>query len=74
MALERGNYTDIMERGEYSIDPRDLVRHTPPVEFGTVGIIDREAFESHFGPIDQSAIGPVRIERPAAEEIELIAA
>ena len=49
MALERGNYTDIMERGEYSIDPRDLVRHTPPVEFGTVGIVDREAFNRLMG-------------------------
>lgn len=47
MVSERENYFDRWERGEYSIDPRDLVRREP-VKFGSVGVIDREAFDRFF--------------------------
>lgn len=67
------------ERGECSIDPKYLVP-TRPVEFGTVGVIDREAFERHFGKTDQelvfenSGIVDAGVERPAVEEILILAA
>ena len=62
----RGNYFDRWERGEYSIDPRDLVPYVPPVEFGTRGMIDRS--------VQAVAVEPARIERPVVEERVLIAA
>ena len=77
MGNERGNYFDQWERGEYSIDPRDLVPIPRPIVFGTVGVRDREASERYFGPIDEarvvkSIIDPVKI--AAVKEVVLVAA
>ncbi len=49
MNKDRGNYFDISERGEYSIDPRDLVRHNPPGISPGVVIYDRQAFNQLMG-------------------------
>ncbi len=49
MGNERGNYFDQWERGEYSIDPRDLVRHNSPGISTGVVIYDRQAFNQLMG-------------------------
>lgn len=79
MGNERGSYFDRWERGEYSIDPRDLVPMQRRIVFGTVGVRDREAFELYFGPIEsvrevRTAIEPLRTEISVSREVVLKAA
>lgn len=44
----RGNYFDQWERGEYSIDPRDLVPVEKP-DMSSVVIYDTEGFQRLMG-------------------------
>lgn len=80
MGNERGSYFDRWERGEYSIDPRDLIPTPRRIVFGTVGVRDREAFELYFGPIEEAGvvkpiIEPAKTAEPAVvKEFVLIAA
>ncbi len=66
------NYFDRWERGEYSIDPRDLVPYVQPV--GAI-IRPSQAPERSVGERERiPAIESTRAERLVAEEHVLIAA
>lgn len=75
VSIERESFTDKWERGEYSIDPKDLVKYTPPVEFGTVGIINRESFNELIGKISEAVpVKSIRTEIQTVDQLVFIAA
>lgn len=70
---ERGNYFDDYERRiNDPWNPLNFVPVEHPVQFGTVGVVDREAFDRIHPKAKETPI--YEIKEPASQEVVLLAA